>query len=201
MNRLKELREEAILTVHELAERSGVSEDTITKIENGHRAARPSTIRKLAAALDIEPRELRRTREPATAGKAEAPPSPGPRSEPQGAVSVPESIEELLEREGIAAPHLTTPSEEFDALYENLTFEEALALSREVLEELRAVRKALDRIPTPPKKTPAYTKLVNLGFTLLKYGLAGAANITAKSETAAERKRANESARALREVA
>jgi transcriptional regulator with XRE-family HTH domain len=40
---------------------SGVSEDTITKIENGHRVARPSTIRKLAKGLGVESQELRGT--------------------------------------------------------------------------------------------------------------------------------------------
>ena len=72
VNRLRELREEAILTVRELSGRSGVSEDTITKLEHGHRNARPSTIRKLAKALDVTPQELRRAPEPAL-GKADAP--------------------------------------------------------------------------------------------------------------------------------
>ena len=58
MNRLRELREEAVLTVRELSVLSGVSEDTITKIENGHRKARPGTVRKLAKALDVKPQEL-----------------------------------------------------------------------------------------------------------------------------------------------
>jgi transcriptional regulator with XRE-family HTH domain len=58
MGRLRELREEAVLTVRELSALSGVSEDTITKIENGHRKARPSTVRKLAKALGAEPQEL-----------------------------------------------------------------------------------------------------------------------------------------------
>src|SRR5215203_1936528 len=58
--RLKQLREEAVLTVHELAEASGVSDDTISKIENGQRVARPNTLRKLADALDVSPQELRR---------------------------------------------------------------------------------------------------------------------------------------------
>ena len=58
MSRLRDLREEAVLTVRELSALSGVSEDTITKIENGHRKARPSTVRKLAKALGAEPQEL-----------------------------------------------------------------------------------------------------------------------------------------------
>jgi transcriptional regulator with XRE-family HTH domain len=55
---LKRIRNEYPLTVRELARMSGVSFDTITKVENGHREARPSTIRKLARALGVEPREL-----------------------------------------------------------------------------------------------------------------------------------------------
>jgi transcriptional regulator with XRE-family HTH domain len=60
LTRLKQLREEAVLTVHELAEASGVSDDTISKIENGQRVARPNTLRKLAHALNVSPQELRR---------------------------------------------------------------------------------------------------------------------------------------------
>jgi transcriptional regulator with XRE-family HTH domain len=79
--RLKQLREDAVLTVHELAKTSGVSDDTISKIENGQRVARPSTLRKLASALGVSPQELRRpakVEELALAGKAEAPRETGP---------------------------------------------------------------------------------------------------------------------------
>jgi transcriptional regulator with XRE-family HTH domain len=55
---LKRIRNEYPLTVRELAAKSGVSHDAITRIENGHREARPSTVRKLAQALGVEPREL-----------------------------------------------------------------------------------------------------------------------------------------------
>src|SRR5215211_5387364 len=73
LTRLKQLREEAVLTVHELAEASGVSDDTISKIENGQRVARPNTLRKLARALDVSQQELRRpakVEEPVPLGKA-----------------------------------------------------------------------------------------------------------------------------------
>ncbi len=61
---LRDLREEAVLTVRELSELSGVSEDAITKIENGHRKARPTTVRKLAKGLGVEPQELRGAKRP-----------------------------------------------------------------------------------------------------------------------------------------
>lgn len=84
--RLKQLREEAVLTVHELAKASGVSDDTISKIENGQRVARPNTLRKLAHALDVSPQELRRPaklEEPALTGKAEAPRETGHAEKPE----------------------------------------------------------------------------------------------------------------------
>ena len=56
--RLRQLRVERALTLRVLAERSGVSYDTINKLELGQRPARLSTIRKLADALGVEPTEL-----------------------------------------------------------------------------------------------------------------------------------------------
>ena len=56
--RLRQLRVEQALTLRALAERSGVSYDTINKVELGQRPARLSTIRKLADTLGVEPKEL-----------------------------------------------------------------------------------------------------------------------------------------------
>ncbi len=58
MAKLKELRQRRVLTLRELEEESGVSYNTIWRLENGYTEARPSTIRKLAAALGVEPEEL-----------------------------------------------------------------------------------------------------------------------------------------------
>ena len=58
MHKLRELRRRRVLTLRELEEESGVSYNTVWRIENGYREARPSTIRKLAAALGVEPEEL-----------------------------------------------------------------------------------------------------------------------------------------------
>ena len=54
---------ERALTLRALAERSGVSYDTINKLELGQRPARLSTIRKLATALNVDPRELMKGKE------------------------------------------------------------------------------------------------------------------------------------------
>lgn len=46
------------MSQEELAERSGVARDTISKLETGRRGAYPSTIRKLAAGLEVQPQML-----------------------------------------------------------------------------------------------------------------------------------------------
>lgn len=66
MNRLAELREQRALTLRELSALSGIATDTINQIELGHRKPRPSTLRKVAKALGVEPQELRGTEETAT---------------------------------------------------------------------------------------------------------------------------------------
>ena len=58
MERLKELRRERVLSLRELEERSGVSYNTIWRIEDGRQGAHPRTVRKLAEALGVEPFEL-----------------------------------------------------------------------------------------------------------------------------------------------
>jgi transcriptional regulator with XRE-family HTH domain len=58
VERLKELRKERVLSLRELEERSGVSYNTIWRIEDGRQGAHPRTLRKLAEALGVEPREL-----------------------------------------------------------------------------------------------------------------------------------------------
>ncbi len=61
VGRLRELRRQRVLTLRELEERSGVAYNTIWRLENGKTGAQPRTIRKLAAALGVEPEELVKT--------------------------------------------------------------------------------------------------------------------------------------------
>ena len=58
MQRLRTLRQQKVLTLRELEERSGVAYNTIWHLENGKRGAQPRTLRKLADALDVDPGEL-----------------------------------------------------------------------------------------------------------------------------------------------
>jgi transcriptional regulator with XRE-family HTH domain len=56
--RLRTLRKEKALSQRDLANVSGVGPVTISELERGVRDAQPRTIRKLAEALGVEPREL-----------------------------------------------------------------------------------------------------------------------------------------------
>ena len=56
--RLRHVRQERALSLRDLSRRSGVAFDTISKLETGKRNAQPRTIRNLAEALDVEPKDL-----------------------------------------------------------------------------------------------------------------------------------------------
>jgi transcriptional regulator with XRE-family HTH domain len=56
--RLKELREARFLTQRELGAKAGVQYSTISRLEHGTNRPNFQTIKKLAAALGVEPGEL-----------------------------------------------------------------------------------------------------------------------------------------------
>lgn len=59
VEKLKALRKDRVLTLQELSDLSGITLNTIWRIEAGrNKSARPSTIRSLANALGVEPKEL-----------------------------------------------------------------------------------------------------------------------------------------------
>ena len=58
VEKLKELREARALSLRELANEAGVGHNTIYRIEHGQGNVLPRTVRRLAKALDVEPREL-----------------------------------------------------------------------------------------------------------------------------------------------
>jgi transcriptional regulator with XRE-family HTH domain len=55
---VRELRTLSALTQEELADRAGITATALSRIERNEAEPRPSTLRKLAAALGVEPREL-----------------------------------------------------------------------------------------------------------------------------------------------
>ena len=56
--KLRRLRREKALSQQDLLRITGVAQATLSDLEGGKRQARASTLRKLAAALDVEPKEL-----------------------------------------------------------------------------------------------------------------------------------------------
>jgi transcriptional regulator with XRE-family HTH domain len=57
-DRLRELRVGRMLSQAELAKKAGTTQATISGFEREARSAQPRTVRKLADALGVEPREL-----------------------------------------------------------------------------------------------------------------------------------------------
>ena len=55
---IRELRQRKLLSQRELAEKAGVSETTIVKLELGATRPQPRTLRKIAAALGIGAEEM-----------------------------------------------------------------------------------------------------------------------------------------------
>ena len=59
--RLRKLRREAALSQQDLERMTGVAQSTLSALEAGKRDAQPRTVRRLAEALGLEPRELMRS--------------------------------------------------------------------------------------------------------------------------------------------
>ena len=58
MDSLRELRESAMLTQEELAKKAGINPVTLSRLETGAHPPRFKTIRALARALKVDPREI-----------------------------------------------------------------------------------------------------------------------------------------------
>jgi transcriptional regulator with XRE-family HTH domain len=70
---VRRLREERFLSPSELAEKAGISRNTLYRIESGQYTAYPKTVRKIAAALGVQPTDLVSMEELRTArGNAQA---------------------------------------------------------------------------------------------------------------------------------
>ncbi len=133
MESLRRMRREKGLSQQELADLADVGQDSISAIETGKHEPHPRTLRKLAKALGIEVRTF--FEEPTLAGKAEA---------PQVGGDVPNSLEELLERQGANTRHLA--NEDLAATLAQRPIEDVLQILREISEELEAISPVLTRL-------------------------------------------------------
>lgn len=55
---LRRYRDDKAWTQKQLSEKSGVAKATIARLEGGSFGAQPGTVRKLADALEVQPRDL-----------------------------------------------------------------------------------------------------------------------------------------------
>jgi DNA-binding Xre family transcriptional regulator len=62
------IRRRKFMSVEELASAAGVGKNTINRLEVGRTETRPATLKKIAAALDVEPMQLVAAEDPAKAG-------------------------------------------------------------------------------------------------------------------------------------
>ena len=58
LTRLKHVRQRKLLTQQKLADKAGVSRPTVVRIEAGLEDPFPSTVRKIAEALGVDPETL-----------------------------------------------------------------------------------------------------------------------------------------------
>jgi transcriptional regulator with XRE-family HTH domain len=56
--KLKQLREDRVLSQRELARMAGLTQMTVWRLENGYQQAHPQTIRKIAGVLGVKPKKL-----------------------------------------------------------------------------------------------------------------------------------------------
>lgn len=56
--RIRHARERAVLSQGEFAQRVGISQNALSRIETGHSRPRMATIRKIAEALGVPPTQL-----------------------------------------------------------------------------------------------------------------------------------------------
>jgi transcriptional regulator with XRE-family HTH domain len=56
--KLRQLREDQVLSQRELARMAGLTHMTLWRLENGFKHAHPQTIRKIAGVLGVKPKEL-----------------------------------------------------------------------------------------------------------------------------------------------
>jgi transcriptional regulator with XRE-family HTH domain len=135
---LRELRRRRGWSQKDLADSSGVGQDTISGIESGRHEPRPSTLRKLAEALEVEVADF--FREPAP--PSDRAPRLGRLTDAPAKVPDP-SLDELLRRAGRPTRWLALPEDQWQAEVSGHDKTGAgkrlLQIAREQLEELVAV--------------------------------------------------------------
>lgn len=129
MEALRELRRRKGLSQKDLAIKSGVGQDSISAIESGRHQARPSTLRKLAEALEVEVEDFFR--------ESVAPKTP----------SVPESLDELRDflEARLGSAWIALPEDEWRNWWRGVSREEATERFRQIRAESKLIRNTWGR--------------------------------------------------------
>jgi transcriptional regulator with XRE-family HTH domain len=106
---------------------AGRDRSTISLIESNHNFPHPATIQRIAGALDVPPEALT---DPSW--EATVPKEPPPRS-----------MDELLERAGVANRTFTMSLVEIGEAFKGLSYQEAYKLAREIADARAAVKPVL----------------------------------------------------------
>jgi transcriptional regulator with XRE-family HTH domain len=134
--RVRELRRRKALTQGQLAEAVGRNRSTISLIEANHNYPQPGTIQKIADVLDVPPEALT---DPSW--NTTVPKEPPPRS-----------MDELLERAGVADRAFTMSLTEIGEAFEGLSYQEAYTLAREIADVRAAVKPVLAQYKGTPEE-------------------------------------------------
>lgn len=129
--RLREWRERRAMTQAELGELAGISQNAVSKMENGVRGAQPRTARRLATALRIDVGELQ--------------PAPEVQGDPKALAS--KLLERRLRSEGVETAWALADDEEVLEEGERLGNK---AMRENLIPALRVEQKALGRIAADP---------------------------------------------------
>ncbi len=141
--KLREWRERRALTQEELRDKSGISQESISRIESGVRGCRPSTARRLAQALDVDVAEL--VAPPEVQGDPKA--------------LAPKLLERRLKREGVGSSWALADDEAVLKEGERLGNE---AMRETLIPTLRDEQRALRRIAADPAELTEVRDHANL---------------------------------------
>ncbi len=154
METLRELRRRKGLSQKDLAKKSGIGQDSISAIESGRHEARPSTLRKLADALDIEVADF--FREPEAPKVSSAPKSLG-------------DLRDFLEAQ-LGTSWLVLPEEEWHEWWRGISKEEAQARYQQIRAEWRLLSQEWlathGKVEAEPRLVPRGQQWGEFFFTL-----------------------------------
>ncbi len=125
--RVRELRERMALSIEDVSTKARISPHTWVRAEHGEEI-RPSSARRVAAAIGVEPGALL-----ALAEQGQSMEEPTPKE-----TRATPTLEEVLQK-GVGTHYLALSHEDLEDMYEDSSFEEARALTKQVMAEQKFI--------------------------------------------------------------